>query len=528
MPISTSCDFDITIFCPGNIESPAQTMSIAITPIIAIDRKARTPLHRQIYDAYRDAIVRGTLRPGQRVPSTRGLASELGVSRIPVLGAYAQLMAEGYFQSRVGAGTSISWSLPDQRVVGEPRGVRTVATRASASMRRIAKHRSLPGSIENPPWCRGWGPFGVGQVASDQFPFRVWNSLVARHCRATGSKSVDYGPPMGLKNLRDAVASYLRTARGVRCEAEQVMIVSGSQQALDISVRVLLDRGNKIWVENPGYRYARHVFALNGCRVVPVPVDNEGLQVAAGVKRCPDARAALVTPSHQYPLGVTLSASRRLQLLDWAARSGSWILEDDYDSEYRYEGMPISSLQGLDCNSRVVYIGTFSKVLFPSLRLGYLVIPNDLIERVLTVRLAMDIGPATLSQAVLADFIREGHFSRHIRRMRLLYHERRNALVENLEKEFGNAAKIIGEQAGMHLCLVLNGICDRDVVNRAARTNLWLVPLSSSYIGKSPQHGFVLGFGSTPANEMANAVRKLRAVLSLGKSRARTREERQP
>jgi GntR family transcriptional regulator/MocR family aminotransferase len=319
---------------------------------------------------------------------------------------------------------------------------------------------------------------------------------------------------MGLKELREGVASYLRTARGVRCEAEQIMIVSGSQQALDISARVLFEPGSQVWVEEPGYRYARFVFALNGARAVPVPVDAEGLNVAHGKKRWPNARAALVTPSHQYPLGVTMSASRRLQLLDWAAQSGSWILEDDYDSDYRYEGMPISSLQGLDANSRVVYIGTFSKVLFPSLRLGYIVVPPDLVERFLMVRLAMDIGPPNLYQTVLADFIQEGHFSRHIRRMRSLYRERRNALVECLEKELGNVTSVTGEQAGMHLCVLLDKISDREIVERAARVNLWLVALSSSYIGRTAQTGFVLGFGSTPAREMPNAVRKLRSVLS--------------
>jgi GntR family transcriptional regulator / MocR family aminotransferase len=488
-------------------------MSIAITPIIAIDRKSRRPLHRQIYDAYRAAIVNGTLRPGQRVPSTRGLASELSVSRIPVLGAYAQLMAEGYFQSRTGAGTAVSSALPDQSVSPEPFTVRS--TKARRAHLLIVKERpSIPDSIEILPGNRGWGPFGVGQIALEQFPFRVWNSLVTRHCRRTTSKSLDYGHPMGLKSLREALAVYLRTARGVRCEAEQIMIVSGSQQALDISARVLFKPGSQVWMEEPGYRYARRVFALNRCRVVPIPVDNEGLSVAVGVKRCRKARAALVTPSHQYPLGVTMTASRRLQLLDWAARSQSWILEDDYDSDYRYEGMPISSLQGLDPNSRVVYIGTFSKVLFPSLRLGYLVIPIGLVDRFINVRLAMDIGPPTFNQEVLADFIQEGHFSRHIRRMRMLYRERRNALVSSIEQELGRGVEITGEQAGMHLCVVLKGISDREIVARAARSNLCLVPLSNSYIGRTSRQGFILGFGSTPASEMANAVRTLHAVLA--------------
>ena len=481
----------------------------AISPIIAIDRRAPKPLHRQIYDGYRGAILCGTLRPGQRVPSTRSLAAELHVSRMPVLNAYAQLMAEGYLQGRSGGGTTVSVSLPQERL---PSSV-TPAARVSARSRKIAKHASVPRAIENPPWRRGWGAFAVGQIAAEQFPFREWNRLVARQSRNLSLKSVDYGDPMGLPELREAIASYLRTARGVRCEPEQIMIVSGSQQALDVSARVLLDPGSRVWVEEPGYRYARYVLALNGCRVLPVPVDEEGLDVAAAMRRYPNARAALVTPSHQYPLGVTMSASRRLKLLDWAARSGAWILEDDYDSEYRYDGRPISSLQGLDSSARVIYIGTFSKVLFPSLRLGYLVIPRDLVERFSTLRVAMDIGPSALSQQVLAAFIQEGHFSRHIRRMRLLYRERRSALIENIENKLGAAVQVVGEEAGMNLCILIERASDGDVVSRAAESGLWLVPLSSCYLGRTARQGLILGFGSVPAGEMSNAVRRLAAVL---------------
>jgi GntR family transcriptional regulator/MocR family aminotransferase len=487
-------------------------VSSAIDPIIAVDRKAPEPLHRQIYDGYRAAIISGALHPGQRVPSTRGLAEELGISRIPVLSAYAQLLAEGYFQSRVGTGTAVSQSLPDHGVSPELRSVRVPAGRRASGS--IAKQPSPPGPIANAPWRRGWGAFGVGQVASEQFPFQVWNSLVTRHCRRASAEYLDYGDPMGLKSLREAIAMYLRTARGVRCEAEQVMVVSGSQQALDICTRALLNAGSRVWMEEPGYRFARRVFALNDCRVVPVPVDDEGLNVAAGIRRCGKAQAALVTPSHQYPLGFTMSASRRLQLLDWAESARAWILEDDYDSEYRYESMPIPSLQGLDRNARVIYIGTFSKVLFPSLRLGYLVIPSELVERFHGVRLAMDIGPATFSQAVLADFIREDHFSRHIRRMRLTYRERRNALLASLRSSLGSRVEVTGEQAGMHLCVLLNGICDRDIAQRAALAKLWLVPLASSYMsGKGFREGFILGFGSTRPEEMPSAVEKLRVAL---------------
>jgi len=491
-------------------------VSSAITPIISINRNAQKPLHRQIYDAYRAVIVGGMLRPGQRVPSTRGLAVELGISRIPVLSAYAQLLAEGYFESRVGTGTAVSVSLPDQTVSPTSRGLHAPA--AVRSIGPVAKYSLLAGPIDSPAWLRGWGAFGVGQVDFDQFPFSVWNSLMTRHCRSLSTKYLDYGNPMGLKELRSAIATYLRTSRGVRCEDDQIMIVSGSQQALDICARVLLESGSQVWMEEPGYRFARSVFALNRCRVVPVPVDKEGLNVAAGVKHCRDARAVLVTPSHQYPLGFTMSASRRMQLLDWADRSRSWVLEDDYDSDYRYENLPISSLQGLDRNARVVYIGTFSKVLFPSLRLGYLVLPGELIERFRAVRLAMDIGPATFHQAVLADFIREGHFSRHIRRMRSLYRERRNLLLNSLRAEFGYSLEVTGEQAGMHFCVVFDGINDRETAQNAARSNLWLVPLSSSYAGKISQRGFILGFGSTRTEEIATATRKVRSALEFAKT----------
>jgi GntR family transcriptional regulator/MocR family aminotransferase len=259
----------------------------------------------------------------------------------------------------------------------------------------------------------------------------------------------------------------------------------------------------------------RHVLLAAGCRLVPVPVDSEGIDVAAGIKASRKARAVFVAPSHQYPLGATMSASRRLQLLDWARSAGSWIIEDDYDSEYRYASMPIASLQGLDHDSRVIYIGTFSKTVFPSLRMGYVVIPSDLVDRFAAVRYAMDIGPAYLYQAVLTDFMSEGHFGRHIRRMRLLYAERRAALVEWLEKEFGSQLGIHGSEAGMHLAVTLpKGFRDVDIAMRAAGENLWLVPLSPAYLGKAAmRQGFILGFGSTRPAEMPRAVSRLKRVL---------------
>ena len=491
--------------------APMKKAPSGLTPVIQVQKRGHKSLYRQVYEGYRKAIVDGSLPTGERIPSTRVLALELGISRMPVLNAYAQLLAEGYFESRVGSGTVVSRSLPRRTGKIEPgstrsRGFNRERRRVSKRCLRLLSARGFYSS-------RGLGPFTVSQVDFDGFPLGLWNSLVTRHVRIAKAKSLDYGDPMGLKDLREKIAEYLRIARGVRCDARQIMIVSGSQQGLEITARVLLDPGDQVWMEEPGYRFARSVFACSGCTVAPVRVDSEGLNVAAGAKRHGRARAVLVTPSHQYPLGVTMSASRRLQLLDWAESNGAWIIEDDYDSEYRYEGMPVPSLQGLDRNSRVVYIGTFSKVLFPSLRLGYVVIPEDLVEQFLAARFALDIGPATFHQAVLADFIGEGHFARHIRRMRTVYAERRNALVENLRKHFESRVEITGAEAGMHLSVILKGISDLDLSLHGARENLWLVPLSSFYLGREAQQGFILGFGSTLPQQIPAAIQKLRALM---------------
>jgi GntR family transcriptional regulator/MocR family aminotransferase len=294
------------------------------------------------------------------------------------------------------------------------------------------------------------------------------------------------------------------------------MIVSGSQQALDITTRVLLDAGDRAWIEEPCCPLARTALVGSGCRVVPVPVDEEGLDVAAGVKRAPSARAAFVTPSYHYPLGVTMSISRRLQLLDWAQKASTWIVESDFDSEFRFERTPIPSLQGLDSAARVIYIGTFSKVLFPSLRLAYLVIPPDLVEDFRSVRMAMDVSPSYLLQEVMADFMNSGHFSRHTRRMRALYKSRRSVLVESLRAEFGDSLQVQGAEAGLRLSVTLPDSCnDREVARRAAAESLWLWPLSPCWSNGHSRQGLILGFGNIDEDNMLPAVRHLRRILAL-------------
>jgi GntR family transcriptional regulator / MocR family aminotransferase len=482
----------------------------AAVPMISVDRQGEKPLHRQIYDAFRAMILERRLQPDQQIPSTRALADELGISRIPVLNAYAQLLAEGYIETRSGSGTFVKGSLAEQFLAARPAVTSVVNHRASETVSRLC--RLLP--LEGTQWFRGGGAFSVGQIATDHFPFRVWSDLVTYHARRVRASSMYYSDPMGSEEFREVIAAYLRTARAVRCEASQIMIVNGSQHALDLSARVLLDPDTPVWIEEPGYQFLRHALTLSGCRLVPVPVDGEGLDVAAGIKRCRSARVAYVTPSHQYPLGATMSAGRRLQLLEWAHSSAAWIVEDDYDSEYRYESMPVASMQGLDSGARVIYIGTFSKTLFPALRLGYMVLPPALVGRFLAVRQANDLSPAILHQAALADFISAGHFARHIRRTRQLYMERRNALEQALRKEFSSEIEILGTQAGMHLVVTLPpGLSDQKISAHAARDGLWLWPLSAAYVGKAVRQGFILGFGGTRAEEMPYQVRRLRKAM---------------
>jgi GntR family transcriptional regulator/MocR family aminotransferase len=480
-----------------------------IVALVSVDRRSRAPLHRQIYQGYRDAIASRRLRAGQRLPSTRSLAKDLGISRVPVLQAFDQLVAEGYCESHLGSGTFVARSIADPPASGAKAqppsagyGPRRLSPNARALMRRGPE-----------PWLGGWGAFRLSQPAVDQLPFPLWARLVARHSRNPVRKDLGYAGAMGHRPFREAVAAYLGAARAVRCNADNIMVVSGSQQALDLCARVLLDPGSEVWVEEPGYSGARDALAMADARLVPVPVDEEGLVVAAGIEGCPRARAVYVTPSHQYPLGSTMSASRRLQLLEWARKAGAWVLEDDYDSEYRYDSLPIASLQGLDGDGRVVYVGTFSKVLFPAVRIGYIVIPADLVPAFVAVREAMDVFPPALPQAVLADFIGEGHFAFHLRRMRALYRERRQVLVEALEKQFGSMVEVVGGPAGLHVVARLRGIRDRPLALEAARQLLWVMPLSACYHGSATQQGLVLGYGGVGESEIARAVKRLRSLV---------------
>lgn len=483
----------------------------SLLPSIALEGGG--PIYLQLADWFRRAIADGRLRPGQRVPSTRALAGELGVSRLPVLGAYEQLHAEGYLESFTGAGTCVAAAIPHEAPASPARRPRAPTASATPAPRRVAARVA---AMATPPqtWLESQGAFRVGVPALDHFPHSVWSRLLSRQARHVGTDALVYGDTMGHLPLREAIAEYLATVRAVHADAGQILVTSGAQHGLQICAHALLDPGDRAWVEEPGYSGAHQALAAVGAVPVLVPVDADGLDVAAGIRREPAARLAYVTPSHQFPLGATLSAARRIELLQWAARSGSWIVEDDYDSEYRYGSKPIAALQGLDADARVIYVGTFSKVLFPALRLGYLVVPKDLLPAFCAARDALDTCSPMLPQRALHDFIREGHFARHIRRMRMLYATRRAALQAAIRRHLPDVLQVVGAEAGMQLTALLPPETDDVALSyRAVQAGVSVRPLSPCYRGESRRSGVILGYGSVDEHAIDEGIRRLRRCL---------------
>jgi GntR family transcriptional regulator/MocR family aminotransferase len=472
-------------------------------------------MYQQLSEWFRRAIIDGQLRPGQRVPSTRALADELQVSRIPVLSAYEQLLAEGYLETFTGAGTCVARSIPDDDATptgSAPR--RTASARPPQGASRKISQRATQMRAPAHVWLSNMGAFRVGLPALEQFPTETWSRLVNRHSRHMPLEAMAYGDPMGLLSFREAIAEYLSTVRAVRCDASQIIVTAGSQQSLQICAHVLLDVGESVWVEEPGYPGARQALMSAGAQLVAVPVDDEGILVAEGIRRGNSARAAYITPSHQFPLGTTMSAARRMQLLSWAAQNDAWIIEDDYDSEFRFGGRPTASLQGLDTDSRVIYLGTFSKVMFPALRLGFMVVPKDLVPGFHAGRDAMDTFSPTLYQLAMTDFIREGHFARHIRRMRVLYTGRRSAVLEAIHRHLGDQLEVIGAEAGMQLAALLPpGVDDIAVSIKAGKVGVSVRPLSLCYLKPPARGGLILGYGGATEQEIHDGIRKLKSCL---------------
>jgi GntR family transcriptional regulator / MocR family aminotransferase len=483
-----------------------------VLPHLPLVRGTGVALHRQLFDGLRRAIVDRLLRPGGRVPSTRALARDLGVSRLTVLTAYDQLLHEGYLEGRAGAGTFVSRALPDDALRAAPlrRARAAAAAEPTARPARTADAAPPPRRDDE----RGMRTFRVSLPALDLFPHATWARLVSRQARALTPAMMAYGQPAGLGVLRAAIAEHLRTSRAVRCEADQVLITSGSQAGLRLCAAVLLRYGDAVAVEEPGYPGARSAFEAGGARLAPVPVDDEGVDVAALAALGPHVRAAYVTPSHQYPLGVSMSAARRLSLLEWADRQRAWVIEDDYDSEYRYVSRPLGALQGVDPAGRVIYVGTFSKVLFPALRVGYLVVPPQLRQAFMDAREALDLFSPTLYQLALADFLREGHFVRHLRRMRTVYQGRRDALLDGLARHCADAVTVHNAEAGLHVSTWLrDAIDDVALVKRMHEHRLTAIALSTCYTGPAPRGGLLLGFGGSTERQLRAATRTLGELL---------------
>jgi GntR family transcriptional regulator/MocR family aminotransferase len=513
--VSHNSHFDVIRYATLNSSRMKRTPASYLPPITLQDRE-EIPIYRQLYDWFRQAITGGQLRPGHRVPSTRNLAAELKISRMPVLGAFEQLLAEGYLETFVGAGTCVARSIPDDTMslpaVKARKGFQE--TLEKRGPRRVSRRGAAWTRVPTQSWLDDLGAFRVSLPALDHFPIGVWSKLVARHSRRPPSGIMAYGHAMGYLPFREAIAEYLGAVRGVRCEPSQILVTTGSQQALQISAQVLLDPKDRVYMEEPGYPGARHAFLTASAHLIPVRVDHDGINVAQIIRRGRDARVVYVTPSHQYPMGMMMSATRRMLLLNWAMRSGAWIIEDDYDSEYRFGNRPIASLQGLDTDKRVIYVGTFSKVMFPALRLGYVVVPEDLIPAFSAARDAADIFSSTLYQAVLTDFIREGHFARHIRRMRMLYMDRRRALVDAIQSQMGDMAEVIGAEAGMHLVVLLPpGTNDVAISRNAAEKGISATPLSSCYLKPRKRGGLILGYGGANLHQIHEGVSKLKMII---------------
>ncbi|MEW6125845.1 MAG: PLP-dependent aminotransferase family protein [Acidobacteriota bacterium] len=480
----------------------------------AIERKNGVSLFQQIYEGLRQAILFRRLRVGMRLPPTRHLAQELKVSRNTVMGAFEQLIAEGYLTGKQGSGTFVAEELPDDLLQARAESLKVRPQKNS--VRKIAKRgKSLSyaafsfSTESNKPRA-----FQTGLSAIDEFPLEIWARIVAKRLRKMPRTFLDYGDSLGFLPLREAIAEYLTVSRGARCEASQIIIVAGSQQGLDLAARVLLDKGDEVWIEDPNYPGAHGALLGAGAKLAPVPIDGEGINVKAGKQRAKKACAVYVTPSHQFPLGVVMSLSRRLELLEWANQSSAWIIEDDYDSEFRYNGKPLAALQGLDNHNRVIYLGTFSKVLFPSLRLGYLVVPPDLVEPFGKAQAITMYQTALLEQVVLTDFINAGYFGRHVRRMRALYGERQAALIQAIRKDLHDFLDVEEDSAGMHLVAWLKGNLNAvEIAEMALQNGVYVSPISFYCIKAKLREGILLGYTGINPTEIRRGAKRLQMIL---------------
>ena len=480
---------------------------------LTLKRSSNLPLHRQIYEYLRGRILEGQIRPGMRLPATRTLASELGVSRNTVMNAYRQLMDEGYLEAFAGSDTRVTHTLPEKLLsVEKSSNDRPHSTHKVVEVPpRLSETGEIIMNLQYPYWDRsGARPFSSAQPGVDQFPFRIWEKVLLAAWRSLDPIDLSYPSSLGYLPLRETLAYHLQETRGVRCEPDQVIITNGAQQALATTMRLLLNKGDQVWVENPSYNGVKIALRQQQAEIVSVSVDEHGLVFEEGMDKAPDARMVCISPSHQYPLGVTMDLTRRLELLSWAEQNEAWIIEDDYDSEYRYRGYPLEALQGLDKAGRVIYIGTFSKVLYPAMRLGYMVVPKPLVEPFRLARAYADRGSRLLDQAAVNLFIQEGHMARHIRKMRTLYAERQAVLIDMAKRFLSGQLIIEPSDAGLHLVGWLPyGVNDRDLSVHLLEDGIYAPPLSYFAIDPLIRGGLIMGYAAVKEDDIITAVKQM-------------------
>lgn len=488
---------------------------------ISLDRSRSIPVYRQIYERIRGAILGGTLAPGTRLPSWNALAEQLGVARGTVKAAYDWLAGEGYVLGRGAAGTVVPASLKRPgRGVEQRRGAwgerAPLTGNRARGLVRLSPHQAAAPRVPTEgelPMSGAIPPFQMGFPALDAFPRKLWTRIAAQSVRRLDDTAMGYTDVMGYRPLREAIAAYVAVARGIACTADQVFITCGYSGALELICRTLLEPGDRLWVEDPAFFRTLALLRLTGARLVPVPVDEEGLRVSAGVSLAPDARFAVVTPSHHAPLGMPLFLPRRLALLEWAVRRKRWIVEDDYYGEFNLAARPMSALSSLDEAGRVLYAGTFSKTLLPSLRLGYLIVPERLLERFRRAAHALLPAPPVLTQHTVCEFMRQGHFGRHMQRMRRLYAERKQSLIAALDAQFGAALRIDRTGTGLHLVAHLPARADDAVFTRAARAaGLGAHALSAATLRLRRPPAILLSFTNIDAARATAEVSRLAGV----------------
>lgn len=469
----------------------------------------QSPRYLQLFRAFQQAILSGQLAADTRLPANRPLAQALKLSRNTVKTAFEMLQAEGYIETRHGAGTFVSSRLPDSPEQTRPSATQATKETPEKPISRLTRRlQQMPD--KNPP--SNGQLLQTARPCLQSFPWQQWQRHVTAAARqmkhSSGSSAA--GNPL----LREQIAEYLRVVRGLNCNAEQVMICAGSQQAVYLALRLLINEGDAVLVEDPGYQGIEGALEATGARRIPVPADQQGFQLQAGLAQCPQARLAMVTPSRNYPMGYTLSLKRRLELIYWASRQGGWILEDDYDSEFRFDGPPLTALQGLGGEDSVIYAGTFSRILHPDIRLGYLVLPPALVAPFQNARRYLDGGLPQLPQQALAGFMASGQFASHVRRMRKLYHQRRDYLDQQIQQRFGEQLQRVNSDGGMHSVYLLpDGYQDTEICHQAAQQSLGIRALSRFYSQSPAQQGLVIGFAGYDEQQIDDGLNRLATLL---------------